>query len=478
MQTGQGRQDAAAHEGLITVEPDFPGGALQETAWIEVIRKMDEVYSDLIQYEVDLERKNEELEEARRFVSSVLGAMSDVLIVCDRKGRIQDVNAAAEQMSGRQADLLCGLTPDDLLVMPPELKAALPTLAEKGRDMAAIREERPPADAREWDVCLLQADGRGETPLALRCSVRRDQRGRPAGLVLLGRPVGELKQAYEALNLAHEELKQAQNRLIQQEKMASLGRLVAGVAHELNNPISFVYGNAHALERYRQRLTRYLGALHDGADRESLETLRRELRIDPLLDDFKPLIDGTREGASRVADIVKSLRTLSFYQQGEKADLDLAALAREILSMTLKSREEGDRVRIIDHLPDDLQARGEAGQIRQVLVNLFDNALSAMAGQPDAELVISGETGAQGARLDVSDNGPGIAQENLIRVFDPFFTTKAVGEGTGLGLWVSYEIVKQHGGRLWATENSRGGACFSLSLPFQGEPDDGNGAGK
>ena len=137
--------------------------------------------------------------------------------------------------------------------------------------------------------------------------------------MLTGRPIGELRRAYEALHKAHGELQRAQRQLIEQEKMASLGRLVAGVAHELNNPISFVYGNIHALDRYRQRLVEYIGAVHDNATGEELTVLRKKLKIEALLADIGPLIDGTLEGAVRVSDIVKNLRRLSFNKTNESS---------------------------------------------------------------------------------------------------------------------------------------------------------------
>jgi two-component system sensor histidine kinase HupT/HoxJ len=129
-------------------------------------------------------------------------------------------------------------------------------------------------------------------------------------MVITGRPVGELRRAYDALRQAHEDLKQAQHQLVHSEKMASLGRLVAGVAHELNNPISFVLGNVYALQRYGHALREYLDALHGGASPEALAGLRRALRIDRLLDDLQPLLEGTREGAERTRDIVAGLKPL------------------------------------------------------------------------------------------------------------------------------------------------------------------------
>ena len=210
--------------------------AAGEALWIEVIRKMDETYADLVRHQVELEEKNTALEDAQQFIASVLAAMTDVLIVCDVDGRIQQVNAALETLVGVPEAQLHGRT--FLSLLAAESLPLARTFGEKIRSKAI----------HDCELILAGRDGQ-PAPLAMNCTSRYDHRGRLVGMVLIGRPVGELRQAYENLNRAHADLKQAQQQLISAEKMASLGRLVAGVAHELNNPISFVYGNIHALAR-------------------------------------------------------------------------------------------------------------------------------------------------------------------------------------------------------------------------------------
>ncbi|MBF0333337.1 MAG: PAS domain-containing sensor histidine kinase, partial [Alphaproteobacteria bacterium] len=272
-----------------------------------------------------------------------------------------------------------------------------------------------------------------------------------------------LRRAYQALNDAHAELKQTQRQLVQSEKMASLGRLVAGVAHELNNPISFIYGNVHTLGKYRERLTAYLAALHGEASPEDRAALRERLRIDRLLDDLGPLIEGTLEGAERVTDIVKNLRRLSFSRSGEAEAFELGAVIRTAVQWTIKGGD-GTADFTLDLAPD-LHARGHSGQIHQVMVNLVRNALDAAAAAARPEIRIRAERLPGLLRVTVADNGPGIAPDDISRVFDPFFTTKAVGQGTGLGLWISYGIVKEHGGAIEAANRPEGGAAFVFTLP-------------
>lgn len=419
-------------------DQDF--AAAQEIAWIEVIKKMEEVYSDLISYEVELEEKNSALEEAQRFITSVLSSVSDILVVCDQRGAIQQVNLAFLRLTDiAEVDLL-GQPVDDLL-------------AEEVGPLSYWLEAGPGNDR---EVRFKLRDGGVSEPVALTCATLLDHRGLPAGMVLTGRPVGELRRAYEAL-------KRAQAQLVQQEKMASLGRLIAGVAHELNNPISFIVGNVHVLSKYRERLETYLAAVHGATSAAEREAARGTLRIDAMMDDLPDLIEGTREGAQRVADIVKSLKRLSFSDAGASQPVPLAELTRKAVQWAAKGRNSA--ATIVQEIPDDLEALGRAGQIHQVLVNLVENALDAVTDLPTGRVEVRGQQTKDMAVIEVADNGPGITEADLSKVFDPFFTTKPVGQGTGLGLWISYGIVRDHGGMLEAENRPGGGALFRMTLP-------------
>ncbi|MGE5503853.1 MAG: ATP-binding protein [Actinomycetota bacterium] len=417
-------------------DPELAGA--QETAWIEVIRKMEEVYSDLIQYEVELEEKNSALEEAQRFITSVLSAVSDILVVCDPRGCIQQANLAFLRLTDFAEVDLVGRPVTEVLATDVDT-LSLCTWIEAGR-------------GQDREVRFRKPDGGVTEPVALNCATRFDHRGLPAGVVLTGRPVGELRRAYEAL-------KQAQQQLVQQEKMASLGRLIAGVAHELNNPISFIYGNVHVLAKYRDRLSRYLDAIHSGAPHDDCERLRQSLRIDGLMADLPKLVEGTAEGAQRVSDIVKSLKRLSFSDTGAAETVDLAELAAKATAWAVPKRH--GRPKVAESWPGPLPVRGHAGQLHQVLVNLIENAVDAAR----TEVRLLGRVEGDSVVLTVEDDGPGIAADHLTKVFDPFFTTKPVGQGTGLGLWISYGIVRDHGGTLDAANRDHGGARFTLRLP-------------
>ena len=427
-----------------------PRSAAGEDAWIEVIRKMDETYAELVHYQVELEQKNSALEDSQRFIASVLASMTDVLIVCDVEGRVQQVNQALEELVGRSEAELHGRS--FLELMAPSSRAEAEGFGARIRRAAV----------HDCEVALIGQDG-DEAPLAMNCTSRYDYRGRLVGMVLIGRPVGDLREAYRALEFAYTQLKQAQTRLIGAEKMASLGRLVAGVAHELNNPISFVYGNVHALSRYRQRLLRYCEAV-DGSDpSDELMTLKQELRIDPLLADLEPLIKGTLEGAERVRDIVQDLKRFSSGQPGASAEFDLVHVIRTAVHWVTKGRRR-DLVTVME-LPEQLSVTGHPGQLHQVVMNLVQNALDAMQERDSARLEVAAGLGEHGVWLSLRDTGPGIAEADLLKVMDPFFTTKPVGQGTGLGLSISYGILQDHGGELSLENHPEGGLIARVLLP-------------
>jgi len=433
---------------VLALNPD------SEASWIDVIHKMDDVYADMVGYQVDLEEKNAALEVAQQFISSVLASITDVLIVCDIQGRIQQVNRALEEIIGqREPDLLQKPIAALFASASQHLVTQFP---EKIRSNTIV----------DCEVSLQSRDGT-VVPLATNCASRYDHHGRLVGMVLIGRPVGELRRAYKDLSQAHAELKQTQQQLIHSEKMASLGRLVAGVAHELNNPISFVFGNVHALRRYEERLMRYISTLESKVDADELNALRSDLKIERIFADIGPLIDGTLEGAERVSEIVQELRRFSSGQKEQASRFDLAEVIRTATHWVVKSVRSKPQVNF--DLPASLEIIARKGHVHQILVNLVQNAVDVMEAEAtpgvEPQLDISCNYDRDSIGIHIRDRGPGIASEAINKVFDPFYTTKPVGKGTGLGLYISYNLAVEQGGELQVSNHPQGGAVFSLMLP-------------
>lgn len=432
-----------------------PMEGIDEATWMDVIHKMDEVYSQLVKDEIVLEEKNAQLEDSQQFIFSVLSAMSDVLIACNRAGNIEETNAALRK--------LVGVGEDDLRGMP--IYQLLADSASIDAIRRVIEQASPQVTSKVVELNLVHSV-RGAVPVDVNCTQRRDSLGKLVGYVFVGRPMGELKRAYGELNDTHEALKRTQQQLLHSEKMASLGRLVAGVAHELNNPISFVLGNVHALKRYSERLTLYVTALHEKASQDALLALREKLRIDHILLDLPSLIEGTLEGAHRTTDIVNGLKRFSAVDREERIKVDLNGVIERAIHWISKGVA---RQFIVHWKPSAaLNVMGNAGKLLQVLMNLITNAYDAAlaAGIVTPQLWITAQVDVHVVSLFLHDNGSGISPDHLAHIFDPFFTTKPVGKGTGLGLSISYGIIEQHVGKLYARNHPEGGAEFVIELPL------------
>ena len=425
--------------------------AMADDAWVEVIQRMDVIYADLVNSQVALEEKNAELEQAHQFIESVLSSMHDVLVVTNIDGKVKRTNLALEKLTGKDSKALCD-KPLNIL-FPTAAISQVDEFSEKIRSGNLV----------DCEIDMLNAKGES-VPMAVTCKAHYDYEGRLLGSVLTGRPLDEIRKAYRELKETHEALKSTQQQLIQSEKIASLGRLVAGVAHELNNPISFVFGNMYALQSYEKRFRKYLEAVHENISTKEREKLRKQLKIDRIMDDIKPLIEGSLEGSERVKTIVEELRRFATPKLDTIKRFDLVNLITSAIHwVTHSARIKPKR---ITQLPKKLMITANEGYIHQILINLLQNALDAVEeiDQPQIEISLT----QQNDRIEITcrDNGIGIPEENILRVFDPFFTTKPVGKGTGLGLYISYGLAtEQCNGSLQVENHPDGGACFTLQLP-------------
>lgn len=423
-------------------------------AWSQVLAAVDKAYAELVSYQERLEHQNEELHEVRRLLGSILSSVSDVMLVLDRSGVVKEISGSIEQATGKQGGGLVGIRAETVFDGDSAIAVR--------RAIETLRFSRDPV---QFEASILTPDG--PAPYDISISPRTDDRGRMIGAVIVGRPLGELRRAYAELEESHQTLKEAQAQLVRNEKLASLGRLLAGVAHELNNPISFVYANAHTLEKYISRFETYFERVEAGAPRRELIELRRELKLDRELRNLRQSIEGARDGAERVHDIVSDLRRLSVAGNTERASFDLVEAARVAARWVSRGSKSEAVVRFEGAAT--LQVVGNAGHIQQIVMNLVQNAIDATAdqAQPDVAISVIGE--GPDAVLTVSDNGSGIDQDASSSVFDPFFTTKPVGQGTGLGLSISAKIAEEHGGTLEFV-NLDQGTAFRLTLPLEETP--------
>jgi len=247
------------------------------------------------------------------------------------------------------------------------------------------------------------------------------------------------------------ELRDAQAQLVQSEKMASLGQLVAGIAHELNNPIGFVHANLQLMDEYVRKLIASGGVGPDA--QRAREALAK-------------LLSRSREGTSRVKKIVEDLRTFSRVDQAELQEVDVHDGLDRTISLIEPRLKDGIQVeRDYGRLP---KIRCYAGQLNQVFMNLLINACDALGKH--GTIRVRTRPSELGVRIEIEDDGPGIPPEIQSRIFDPFFTTKPVGKGTGLGLSISHGIIERHGGRIFVESEPGRGTRFVIELPLDAPP--------
>ena len=282
----------------------------------------------------------------------------------------------------------------------------------------------------------------------------------------------EFRLASEALQREIDERKQLENQLVQSEKLASLGQLAAGVAHEINNPIGFISSNLGSLETYFTQLLEMLDAYERSEStqqteeiKEQLHALRQRIELDFLKEDIPLLIKETKDGVARVGKIVKDLK--NFSRADTNQEWQWSDVQQEIEStLNIVANEVKYKADVVKDYATLPQIECLPSQINQVIMNLVVNAVQAM-GPERGTLTLRGGTVGDRMWLEVADNGSGMSFETQQKIFDPFFTTKPIGKGTGLGLSLSYGIVQKHGGTITVSSELGVGTTFRLELPIQ-----------
>ncbi len=280
----------------------------------------------------------------------------------------------------------------------------------------------------------------------------------------------KVEERTSELAAAVQDLREAQAQLVQREKLASVGQLVAGIAHEINNPLNFIEGNLHFLREYATRLTdalerarALLGSAPDLVP--EVERIWREGELDDVFLDLASTFDGCEEGVKRATTIVRDLRTFSRSDGGARTEVDVHRALESTLTL-LRGRLKGIRIeRDFAPVPP---IRAAEGALKQVFMNLLSNAADAVA-EGGRITLRTRSLDAGRLRIEVEDDGCGIDPALRGRIFEPFFTTKEVGRGTGLGLSISYGVVAEHGGSIRVRSQPGVGSCFEVELPVEPE---------
>jgi len=280
----------------------------------------------------------------------------------------------------------------------------------------------------------------------------------------------ELNERNAEVQQAYDDLKKVQAQLLQQDKMASIGQLAAGVAHEINNPMGYIISNLGSLERYVEKVTGYLDANekffadHDPSVLEHLALEQKKYKIDRIRKDLPDLVKESLEGAERVRKIVHDLKSFSRIDTAEFAFADindglestLSIVWNELKYKAVVNKEYGQLPRVCCNL----------GQLNQVFMNILVNAAQAIESR--GEILIRTWSEGDMVGISISDTGCGIPPKTLKQIFDPFFTTKEVGKVTGLGLASAYDIItNKHGGTIEVTSEAGVGTAFTILLPVR-----------
>ncbi|MBE9125556.1 MULTISPECIES: PAS domain S-box protein [unclassified Coleofasciculus] len=498
------RKDGSELWAIVSAMPIFDA----DNQFVGVLRMITDI-SDRKQAEAQLQEREEFLrsiydgiessifvvdvqeKENSEITTEASEARTEEIVTSAYEFRYRGLNPAHERLIGIQTAELQGKTPEE--VLPPPVAAALHHRYEQ-----CVRAETP----IRYEECLL-LNGKDTWWLTTLTPLRNEQ-GRIYRLVGTSTTISDRKQALEALQQSESrlkaknqqlkqalrKLKQAQAQLIQNEKMISLGQMVAGIAHEINNPISFIYGNVNYACTYATDLL-HLVELYSQHYPEPVPEITHEIdaiNLNFIKTDFPKLFKSMTEGAERIHSLVLSLRNFSRLDEAEMKAVNIHEgidSSLLILQHRLKKRPSQPEIQVIKEYGQLPPVECYPSQLNQVFINLLSNAIDALESESDPQRVspsevtptitIHTEVKNQNTRpnseqviIRITDNGPGISKAVKKRIFDPFFTTKPVGVGTGLGLSISHSIiVEKHRGHLTCVSAPGKGAEFIIELPMK-----------
>ena len=312
-----------------------------------------------------------------------------------------------------------------------------------------------------------------------------DKQDKAQNYIVIGNDITARKQAETQANQKAQdlentisELQKAQTRLVQSEKMSGLGQLVAGVAHEINNPVNFIYGNLSHANNYAQDLLEIIKIYRQKYPQPAseIQELAEELDLEFLVEDLPKLLCSMKVGAQRIREIVASLRNFSRMDEAQMKEVDIHEgidSTLMILEHRIKAKSDRSRIEIIKDYSQLPKIECYPGQLNQVFMNVLANALDALEegiedGNSPTINIKTELVGCKQIKISISDNGKGISENIKKRVYDPFFTTKPVGKGTGMGLSISYQIVvEKHCGSLECISTPGEETEFVITIPMK-----------
>lgn len=432
-------------------------------------------------FQQEITQLRQQVQSTTAAFRNIIDKNADAIIILDTQGKIRFVNPTAEFLFNSPAEELISrdLFGELVTERPGQMNTGTIKRASNTQDTRVVQTQvdvnRPDKQTAIAEIRIVETEWEGK--LAFLATLRDITEREQAEIALRSREA-ELRSKTEELEQTLGELKKTQAQLVQTEKMSSLGQLVAGIAHEINNPINFITGNIVHTNRYASDLLNLL-SLYDKHYPDpigEIKQLREDVDINFLVVDFPKLLDSMKVGAERIREIVLSLRNFSRHDQAEIKKVNIHEGIDNtlmILQHRLKATAKAE-IQVVKEYSQLPQIECRAGELNQVFMNIISNAIDALENQPHPQITISTElkqnsltsTKPPSVVIRISDNGLGIPFEAQTQLFDPFFTTKPVGSGTGLGLSICYQIiVERHNGILKCNSQPGLGAEFLIEIP-------------
>ncbi len=405
-----------------------------------------------------------ELIRTKEYIDNLISSSTDIIYSTDLSGGITVWNRAAEEIYGQSGEEIIGLSVERII------SQGWGTHSFDDLKRKALKEERIAIEV-EREI------GGNQSSFLCTISPVMDPKEGVVAISFIEKDITdikvlhkELKEKNRELEKLIEDLKERESQLIQSEKMASIGQLAAGMAHEINNPTGFIKSNLQTFSEYAEDLSTYLREVlayvnGGGGKEKNLAKSANEMNISFIIDDLKSLVSESMEGVQRIQHIVQNVKTFAHKGEGEKESVELSKILDG--ACTLAWNEIKYRAKVEREFQEGLEIDCYPIQLGQVVLNLLVNAAQAMEGK-DGKIRIATKTEGGMAVVEVSDNGSGMPEDVRKRIFEPFYTTKPVGKGTGLGLSIAYSIiVEKHKGEIDVQSVLGEGTTFTMKLPIR-----------
>jgi PAS domain S-box-containing protein len=459
--------------GVLVLRTRAAGFTAEDLPFFESLQPLlGAAFQSQIQKQEQEYRKLKIIEDAYRLSEAKLRAIfdesQDMILTIDGEGRIIDINRAGARLLGFDSDeSAIGRRESEFWSNEKDYIIFMGQITEHGF-------------VKDFETILRRRDG--ATVFGLESATMfRNRDGSVQEIHAMVKDITERirdEQSLWKMNIelaeANQKLRESQTRAVQQEKLASIGQLAAGVAHEINNPLAFLKSNNSAVRRNLAAIKQFILSLTGSACAE-IEDGRKKYDIDYIVGDFDAIMEESEDGFRRITDIVQNLKNFSRIDSAERfAQFDINKGIENTLSVARNEVKYVAEVKLdLGTLP---MVECVGGEINQVFLNLIVNAAQAIKSQERKALgviTIATRGAEDSVTVEIKDDGPGIPKGLQMRIFDPFYTTKPVGQGTGLGLSISSDIiVHKHRGALTVDSAPGAGACFKIELPVKHPPDD------